>query len=215
MRLIAEGRASEVFDLGDGSVLRRFKTGGDPEREALVMRHARSAGYPVPRVVDVTADALVLERMDGPTMLDVVILKPWLLRRHARTLARLHEQLHELDAPAGLSSAGPGDRLIHFDLHPANVILSRGGPVVIDWTNAQRGEPALDVAMTWVIMATSAAGLLVQLFLRRFLSYFERGDIVLALPAAAGLRVADPNVPASEREAVRHLVERITSRRWP
>jgi hypothetical protein len=41
-RLIASGRASEVLDLGDGRVLRRFKAGGNPRREALVMRHARA-----------------------------------------------------------------------------------------------------------------------------------------------------------------------------
>lgn len=30
MRLLAEGRASAIYDLGDGRVLRRFKGGGDP-----------------------------------------------------------------------------------------------------------------------------------------------------------------------------------------
>jgi hypothetical protein len=213
MRLIAEGRASEVFDLGDGSVLRRFKAGGDPEREALVMRHARSVGYPVPRVVDVTADALVLERIDGPTMLDDVILRPWLLRRHAAGLAWLHEHLHELDAPDGLPSAGPGDRLIHLDLHPANVLLSRRGPVVIDWTNARRGEPALDVAMAWLILATSAGGMLVRLFLRTFLSHFDRSEVLRALPFAAELRTDDPNVTDAERDRVLGLLRRVTSRR--
>src|SRR5438067_1584568 len=67
-KLIAAGRASEVFDVGGGRVLRRFKRGGDPEREALVMRHARRHGYPVPEVFEITADALTLERVEGPTM---------------------------------------------------------------------------------------------------------------------------------------------------
>src|SRR5207249_1316855 len=48
----------------------------------------------------------------------------------------LHEQLHRIAAPEGLGSAGHGERLIHLDLHPENVILSPEGPVVIDWTNA-------------------------------------------------------------------------------
>ena len=42
MKLLAEGRASEIFDLGDGRVLRRFKRGGDPGFEAGVMEHARA-----------------------------------------------------------------------------------------------------------------------------------------------------------------------------
>jgi hypothetical protein len=35
MRVIAAGRASELFDLGDGRVLRRFKSGGDATRDAV------------------------------------------------------------------------------------------------------------------------------------------------------------------------------------
>ena len=38
MKLLAEGRASEILDLGDGRVLRRFKRGGDPAFEALLLR---------------------------------------------------------------------------------------------------------------------------------------------------------------------------------
>ena len=85
---------------------------------------------------------------------------------------------------------------------------------MIDWTNARRGEPVLDVAMTWVILATSGRGLLARLFLRRFLSRFDRSEVLGALPAAAELRIADSNVTTAEREAVRRLVERVTSRRW-
>jgi aminoglycoside phosphotransferase (APT) family kinase protein len=48
-----------------------------------------------------------------------------------------------------------GEWLLHLDLHSDNVLLSRRGPVVIDWTNARAGDPALDVALTWVIGATS------------------------------------------------------------
>jgi hypothetical protein len=89
-RLIAAGRASEVFDLGDGRVLRRFKSGGHPEREAIVMRHARLRGYPVPEVLEVRGDALVLEKVDGPTMWDAAGAEPSTIREHAAVLARLH-----------------------------------------------------------------------------------------------------------------------------
>jgi aminoglycoside phosphotransferase (APT) family kinase protein len=208
MKLIAQGRASEVFDLGDGRVLRRFKAGGDPEREALVMRHALAAGYPVPRVLDVSGDSLVLEWIEGPTMLDVALRRPWTIPRHARLLARLHEQLHQIEAPESLASAGPGDRLIHLDLHPENVILSPEGPVVIDWTNARRGEPALDVAMTWVILAGSASGWRARFFLRLLLARFDRDEVARALPLAGERRIADPNVTEAERDRVRRVISR-------
>ncbi len=209
MRLLAAGRASEIFDLGDGRVLRRFRAGGDPEREALAMRHARRHGYPVPRVLELTPDALVLDRIDGPTMFDELRRRPWTARRHGSLLAALHRQLHEIEAPPELPAIGPGDRLLHLDLHPANVILSPAGPFVVDWTNARRGDPAVDVALTWVIAATSG-GRLGRISLRWFLPRFDREELRLALPAAAEFRLADPNVTDDERRAVRRLLDRAT-----
>jgi aminoglycoside phosphotransferase (APT) family kinase protein len=209
MKLVAAGRASEIFDLGDGRVLRRFKSSGDPAREALVMEHAARLGFPVPRVLDVTGDALVLERIEGPTMAEHVRRRVWTLRRHADVLARLHHELHRIPAPPTLAEVGPGDRLLHLDLHPANVILSPTGPVVIDWTNARRGDAAFDVAATWVIGATSGGGgHLVHSFLRRFLSHFNREELLRALPVAAAWRAADANVTESERRAIGALLER-------
>jgi aminoglycoside phosphotransferase (APT) family kinase protein len=208
VKLIAAGRASEIFDLGDGTVLRRFKAGGNPDREALVMRHALAAGYPVPRVVEVRADSLVLERIEGRSLLAEVFRRPWTVRRVADTMAELHAGLHEIPAPAGLDAAGAGDRLLHLDLHPENVVVAASGPVVVDWANARAGEPALDVAMAWVIIATSGGGPLAWAFLRRFLARFDRDEVVGALPQAADLRVADVNVRDDERERVRRLVER-------
>jgi len=203
--MLGSGRASEIYDLGDGRVLRRFKTEGDPEREALVMRHALRHGYPVPHVLEVQDDALVLERIDGPTMLERLWRRPWAMPRAAHVLADLHHRLHGIEAPSELASAGPGERLLHLDLHPENVIMSPAGPVVIDWTNARRGDPALDPAMTWVILASSG-GRRARLFLRSFLPRFDHDELVHALSLAAARRIADPNVTDGEREAVRRLL---------
>jgi Ser/Thr protein kinase RdoA (MazF antagonist) len=37
-------------------------------------------------------------------------------------------------------------RLCHGDLHPSNVIVSRDGPVLVDWFDASRGDRVADVA---------------------------------------------------------------------
>jgi aminoglycoside phosphotransferase (APT) family kinase protein len=204
MRLIAAGRASEVFDLGDGRVLRRFKDGGDPAREAAVMRHARAHGVPIPRVLEVQEDCLVLEHVDGPTMLADLRRRPWRAFRHARSLARLHARLHEVPFE--------GNRLVHLDLHPENVLLSQRGPVVIDWTNARGGDPALDVALTWVICST-AAGPAGRAFAQLFLRHVDRAAARRSLGEAIAFRLADPNVTDAERERVRRLGSGGPSRR--
>jgi aminoglycoside phosphotransferase (APT) family kinase protein len=197
MRMIAAGRASEIFDLGDGRVLRRFKQGGQPAREAAVMEHARAHGFPVPQVFEVRDDALVLELVDGPTMLADLGRRPWRVNRHARALADLHDGLHEIPYE--------GERLLHLDLHPGNVLLSSRGPVVIDWTNAQAGEPGLDLALTWVILA-GVPNFGARAFTRLFLRHIDRAAARRALPAAVAYRLADPNVTGAERMRVRRLL---------
>ena len=108
MRLLAKGRASEIYDLEDGRVLRRFKGGGNPAFEARVMEHAHAHGFPVPAVHEVREDALVLERIEGRTMLEAIELE-----RDAAELARLHRQLHEIPfegvALVWVICAGVGD----------------------------------------------------------------------------------------------------------
>jgi Ser/Thr protein kinase RdoA (MazF antagonist) len=195
--VIAAGRASEILDLGSGRVLRRFKAGGDPEREAAIMAHAHAHGFPVPEVLEVLDDALVLARIEGPSMLRVLRRYPWQVGRHARTVAELHSRLHEIPFE--------GERLLRVDLHPDNVLVSPAGPVVIDWTNSRAGDPRFDVAMTWVICATSG-GPGEWLFTRLFLRHAGRDEARSALADAAVYRLADVNVTDAEREKVRRLV---------
>jgi Phosphotransferase enzyme family len=42
-----------------------------------------------------------------------------------------------------------------MDLHPGNVMLTADGPFVIDWSNGCAGEAGADVAMAYLIMASS------------------------------------------------------------
>lgn len=200
MKVIGAGRASEILDVGDGRVLRR---GGRPAREALAMRHAAAHGYPVPAVLEVRDEGLVLEYLDGPTMLADVLAERGRLEEHAALFARLHAELLTIAAPPELGSG----RLLHMDFHPGNVMLSSRGPVVIDWSNVRAGDPALDVAMTWILCATSG-GELGERFVRAYLTHFNESAARRALPEAAATRVADPNVTDEEREAVRSLSRR-------
>ncbi|MGW4155613.1 phosphotransferase [Micromonospora chersina] len=150
---LASGRTADVYALDGDRVLRRYRAGGDVRGEAAVMRHLHAAGYPVPRVHHADGRDLVLERVPGPTLLDAFLAGQVGLRAAARLLADLHARLHALPA---LRSTDPALRILHLDLHPQNVILAPAGPVVIDWTNAAEGSPALDRAITALILAEVA-----------------------------------------------------------
>lgn len=167
-KLVGAGRNADVYDVGNGRVLRRYRDGREPgyvATEAQVMAHARAHGAPVPEVFDVSGSDIVMERATGPTMLDAIARRPWTVSAQARSLAELHDLVHAvpvagvsgLDLPAPFGTAGPpeADVLLHRDLHPQNVILTEGGPVIIDWEGAARGPAVADVGMTWVIIGFS------------------------------------------------------------
>ena len=135
--LLAHGRAADVYDQGDGTVLRRYRIAQDLTGEARLMVWLAGQGFPVPAVHRADGVDLVMAKIVGPTMLEDFQRRPWRLVRHAYVLARLQRRLSSLRAPDWLGSkAGvpPGDRVLHLDLHPMNVMLTSDGPVVIDWT---------------------------------------------------------------------------------
>ncbi|MGA0566748.1 phosphotransferase [Rathayibacter sp. KR2-224] len=157
MELMAQGRAADVFDLGEGRVLRRYREGGDVAIEARLMLHLEEHGYPVPHVFDADGADLVLERIDGGTLFEELVHEPGQYPRYGRLLGELHERLHRLSAPGWLPGDGP--TVIHRDLHPQNVILSERGPVVIDWTNACAGLASVDAAITVILTLGSDLGI--------------------------------------------------------
>jgi len=184
------------------------------------MEYARSQGYPVPAVDEVRADGteLVMERIDGPSMMVPLSRRPWTLKTHARKLADLHDRLHQIPGPDWLKRApgSDGGALVHLDLHPLNVILSSRGPVVIDWANVARGDPAADVAATWVLLAAAGIptgrvkaallGRLRSVFVNSFLDHFDVDDVRRQLRAVVEWKVEDANMTAAERRAMRQLV---------
>ncbi len=94
--LIGTGRAADVYDIGNGRVLRRYRTDHDSTIEAAAMRAAWTAGYPVPEVYDADGRDLVMEHLRGPTMLKSLGDRPWRFRRIADQLAELHTRLAAL-----------------------------------------------------------------------------------------------------------------------
>jgi aminoglycoside phosphotransferase (APT) family kinase protein len=216
--LIGAGRTADVYAIGERRVLRRYRNGESAEREAGVMIYLAEAGFPVPRVYDASGPDLVMERLGGRDMLADLSSRPWLVRQHAKTLAGLHDRLHAIPAPASLPTRfGPGDRMLHLGLHPGNVMLTAAGPVVVDWANVAAGAPAADVAMAWLIIATSEVDeppLLVRpaissiraVLLRRFRA-LVRHDPGPELARVARARMADPKVRPAEARRLQAIAD--------
>jgi len=223
-KLLASGREADVFAVEEGWVLRRYRDHEGAELEAATIEHVRGHGFPAPAVREAAGRDIVMERIDGPSMLEAMLRRPWTARRHARLLAGLHRRLHAIPVlETLLAPFGQGSAVLHMDLHPANVLLSTRGPVVIDWAAACRGRPEADVAQAWIIMATSIipagpwrrrlANSIRGVFVREFLQNFDRSAVSGVLPAVAARRMQDPHVLDVERESTRRLVAREAARR--
>jgi aminoglycoside phosphotransferase (APT) family kinase protein len=214
---LAEGRDSEIYEHGAGRVLRVNRVARDLSVEARVMQHVRAHGYPVPEVFDAGDGWLLMERVDGVDLLDAIRKTPAGVRRAGALLADLHAQLGAIAAPDWMPAApGPaGDRVVHLDLHPMNVMMTAAGPVVIDWGNAKRGVPALDVANTWSLLyAGQIPGggvdrLLAELgrgMLRReFLKRCDRAAAARVMQAVVDWRAVDRNMSPKEIARLRRL----------
>ncbi|PZC42286.1 MAG: putative kinase, aminoglycoside phosphotransferase (APT) family [Chloroflexi bacterium] len=123
---------------------------------------------------------IVFERVEGDSMLAVAGRRPWQLRAYARQMAAMHWDLHQLPGEGlrdqqdtlrreiaqgeGITEAErsqvlrlldrlpAGDRLCHWDFHQDNIIISPGGPVIIDWITAQHGNPIADFGRTTMLL---------------------------------------------------------------
>jgi thiamine kinase-like enzyme len=189
------------------------------------MEYLRQQHYPVPAVEELSADGadLVMERIDGASMVEAVGRSPWTVRRQGGILAGLHRRLHDVPPPDFLGPApvGHGERVLHLDLHPLNVLMGPKGPVVIDWANACLGDPGVDVALAWVLMSAGEipggrvrAGVLgwgrAQL-VNSFVSHFDKVQLSRELRDVVEWKVKDPHMSEREVRAMWRLVERAES----
>ncbi|MFI7017057.1 phosphotransferase [Streptomyces sp. NPDC050164] len=215
-RLLGSGRRADVYEIDEAWVLRREREGGgDAAGEGAVMEHVRAHGYPVPRVrPSGSRTDLVMERLLGPTMLQACLAGTLDVTEAGSVLARLLRRLHTIPA---LRSSDPAVRVLHLDLHPENVILTPDGPRVIDWSNTEEGDPALDWATSAVILAQAAvAGDALSAPARTMLTALLADPSPLTRPAlteALRRRSASPTMSRTEVELLGAAEELILSQR--
>jgi aminoglycoside phosphotransferase (APT) family kinase protein len=191
--VIGRGRTAEILAWGEDGAMKLYVEGCGREyvqREADVSRLVHRAGLPAPAVHDSKEPGglyeidgrlgILYDRIDGPTMLRELGLRPWMLVAYSKELAALHAQIHAVSgeglpsmreriersidhaenavsasaraaARRSLSRLADLRRVCHGDFHPDNVILAETGPMVIDWGPASAGHPAADVAWTLLL----------------------------------------------------------------
>lgn len=195
-------------------MLRRYRERGRGEvhREAAAMAHVTAHGFPAPAVFAADGTDLVMERLYGPVLLDAVAAGDHDAREAGRVLAELHAGLHAVPSRSGV----PDERVLHLDLHPANVVLTPAGPMLIDWANATDGPPDLDVALSAVILAQVAVepthryARVATEMLTAFLAATD-GNPLAALDLAVARRAADRSLTAAEVALLGDAADLITA----
>ena len=207
--MLGQGRSSVIYDLGNGTVLRRYRDRTQSVLlEATAMRAAAAAGVRVPRVYSAAGPDLVMDLVKGPSMLAELLDQPDQAERYGALLADLHGGLDRVGS--SLSSEG----LVHGDLHPGNVLMDDNGAVLIDWTNSRWAERSLDVAITWIVLACfgptdpahqSVIASVRGPLLTGFLGATDRTAAAASLSEAARIRHEDPATLPEEHVHIDHL----------
>jgi aminoglycoside phosphotransferase (APT) family kinase protein len=190
---IGEGVSADVHGWAPGQVVKLFKPGVSRRlswHEAHMTDAVFAAGAPAPQVFGVVMLegrlGIVLQRFDGPTLLQLTRTGAVTRGLAGAILADLCRAVHKTPPPPGvlalrgwmdawLRSAGgtlpapiapgilnlidrlkPADELCHGDLHPGNVIMTAEGPRLIDWTGTVRAPAAYDLGISHILLTELA-----------------------------------------------------------
>ena len=128
---------------------------------------------------------VVFDRVKLPSFAEQMLSNPDEVQQYVECIVRLHMRVHALpavhladlkvrltdnivatgvlaeprrrDLLEGIARMPDGDRLCHGDFHPMNILGEPSQPVIIDWPDACRGDPAADVCRSYLLMKLHAA----------------------------------------------------------
>jgi Ser/Thr protein kinase RdoA (MazF antagonist) len=185
---IGEGAAAHIHAWAPGQIVKLFRANfprRSGEHEARMTRAVFAAGGPAPEVLDeVTLEGrygIVLPRLDGPTLLQLLQTRAMPIEQAGAILATLYLAVQKAPAPPDVPAlrdwfdavsrlsgsipkhiaAGvlalierlpPADGLCHGDLHTSNVIMTTDGPRIIDWAGTVRAPAAFDLGRCHLLL---------------------------------------------------------------
>lgn len=186
-QLIGEGNTAEVYAWGDREILKLFRKGlswNIIDREYQISKVVSEQGLPVPKVMQQVEledrCGIIYERLNGKSLLDLIMKKPFSTNAYVKQLADLQYQVHKstgLELPKYketlerniretdsltdaqkkevlklLDQLPEGDALCHGDFHPGNIMVDGDNYYILDWMTAAAGNPAADVARTILLL---------------------------------------------------------------
>lgn len=186
---LCSGRSSDIYEWKKGVLLKLFHEDMAPElidRECVNSKEAYEKGvakaYCYGKVQVGERSGILMERIEGKTMIEMLGKKPAIVFQASKIMARLQIQLHHthtdkirsykdmvLDALEAaplrflteeerkraaerIGALADGDAILHLDYHPDNIMTAGEDYTVIDWMTAARGTPAADVAATLFLL---------------------------------------------------------------
>ncbi|CAH9066793.1 hypothetical protein PSECIP111854_03960 [Pseudoalteromonas sp. CIP111854] len=192
IRPFATGNSCEVYSWSDKQVLKLYLptiTESHIQHEIRMVEQASDAGL-TPLAVNALVQVgsrtgLVFNRIEGLSVKQAVLTKPWRLRTYARLLARQHAKLHQRAAPksfpllndyieelfltcgslppktetlllACLENTPEATRVCHNNVTLLNTLVDESQLIFIDWVDARAGNPDVDVALCWLRLIKAA-----------------------------------------------------------
>ena len=172
----ASASAWKVRADGNQYVLRLSDSARLTTGRLSAMAAARVAGLPVPDVVrrssTALGEAVLLSWLPGVPLAQVLVKSPGTARDLGYAMGAIQRRLHQVTAPEdvravitdpdhpfaagrGIPELPDGAVLLHLDWHPLNILVNPASleiTGIVDWDNARRGHPLLDLARTSSIL---------------------------------------------------------------
>ena len=206
----ASGDAWRVHTGAADYVLRVASSSRLTDSRLMAMEAARTGGLPAPELIRRSStpqgEVVLLSWLPGTPMFEALVDDPSAARTLGRLAGDTQRRLHRVVAPVDVidvASDGThpfdagrdvawlphGSALLHLDWHPLNLLVDDSGTTIcgiVDWDNARRGHPLLDLARTDGIVRF-APSLIGSEALRTRLAEFHEGWVDGYGPAAAAI----------------------------